>query len=117
MRFVLVTIETEHSRRSVREHRAAHRSQIEAWMAEQGAAGKLVGGQAFETETVGPFTVRHAPSGEVSIAHGPFAGDMETLGGYLQVEVADRDEAVELAKSWPTGETIEVRPVWQATGP
>jgi len=115
MRFALVTIETEHSRRSVRQQRAAHRSQIEVWMTEQGAAGKLVGGQAFETEAVGPVTVRHAPSGEVSVADGPFAGDIETLGGYLEVEVADRDEAVELAKSWPTSETIEVRPIWQAT--
>src|SRR6266702_8171183 len=75
MRFALVTIETEHSRRSVRQQRAAHRSQIEVWMTEQGAAGKLVGGQAFETEAVGPVTVRHAPSGEVSVADGPFAGE------------------------------------------
>jgi hypothetical protein len=31
------------------------------------------------------------------------------------VEVADRDEAVALAKSLPTGETIEVRPIWVAS--
>jgi hypothetical protein len=28
------------------------------------------------------------------------------------VEVADRDKAVELAKSWPTPETIDLRPIW-----
>jgi hypothetical protein len=48
------------------------------------------------------------------VADADSGGDHETLGGYLLVEVADRDEAVDLARSWPTGETIEVRPLWSA---
>ena len=42
---------------------------------------------------------------------GPFAGEGETLGGYVLVEVTDRGEAVALAKSRPTEEAIEVRPI------
>ena len=50
----------------------------------------------------------------MSVTEEPFAGESETLGGFLVVDVADREEAVELVKSWPTGETIEVRPIWAA---
>jgi len=115
LKFALVTIETERSRRNILEDRAKHRKSIEAWMAEQARAGKLVGGEPFETEKMGPVTVRHDDSGAVTVAEEPFAGESETLGGFLLVDVADREEAVELAKSWPSGETIEVRPVWVAS--
>ena len=47
MKFTLVTIETEESKRSIVEDRAKHRKSIEAWMSEQARAGKLVGGEAF----------------------------------------------------------------------
>ena len=102
MKFALVTIETEQSKRSIVEDRAKHRESIEAWMSQQAQAGKLLGGEAFETEKMGPVTVTEEPC----------AGESETLGGFILADVADRDEAVELARSWPTGETIEVRPVW-----
>ena len=112
MRFALVVIETEASRRHVRERRADHRERIAAWMAQQAQAGTLVGGEAFETEAIGPVTVRRDDKGGVTVSEGPFAAGGETLGGYLLVEAADRDEAVALAKTWPTEETIEVRPIW-----
>jgi hypothetical protein len=32
------------------------------------------------------------------------------IGGYAEVEVADLDEALEMAKTWPGGD-VEVRPV------
>jgi hypothetical protein len=115
VRFALVTIETDESRRHSREQRADHRARIEAWMAEQARRGTLVGGEAFDTEQLEPVTVRRDPTGTLSVTESPFAGEHETLGGYLLVEVADRDEAVELARSWPTGETIEVRPLWSAS--
>ena len=115
MKFALVTIETEDSRRNILQDRAKHRKSIQAWMAEQARAGKLVGGEAFETEKTGPVTVRRDASGAVTVSEEPFAGQSETLGGFLLVDVADREEVVELAKSWPTGETIEVRPVWAAS--
>lgn len=112
MTFALVIVETEGSRRRAREHRTEHRESIQAWMAEQARAGELIGGEAFETERVGPVTVRRDSTGAMTVTEAPFAGERETLGGYLLVDVADRDEAVALAQLWPTGETIRVRPIW-----
>src|SRR5262245_54950493 len=112
MKFALMTFENEESKRHIREHRDDHRSRIAAWMAETARSGKLVGGEAFETEKTAAVTVRHNADGVVTVLEGAATGG-ETVGGYLLVDVADRAEAVELAKSWPTPETIEIRPIWQ----
>lgn len=114
MRFALVIVETESSRRSIELDQDRHRKHIETWMAQHAQSGTLIGGEAFETETVAPVTVRRGHSGEVSVSEAAFSGESETLGGYILVDVANRTEAVELAKSWPTSETIEVRPLWEA---
>jgi hypothetical protein len=46
------------------------------------------------------------------IKDGPFLEGKEVVGGYCEIEVADLDEALELATTWP-GRTraIEIRPV------
>jgi hypothetical protein len=116
MKFALVVMETEASRRSIREDRAEHRRLLETWWADQMAAGRVIGGEAFETEKMAPVTVRRDASGAVTATEGPFAGEAETLGGYVLVEAPDRDAAVAVARSWPTAETIEVRPIWAGVG-
>jgi hypothetical protein len=70
-----------------------------------------IAGEAFETEHTRPVTIRRDGDGTVTVTESPFTDASETLGGYVIVDVADRAEAVELAKTWPTGETIEVRPI------
>ncbi|WP_294011795.1 YciI family protein [Streptomyces sp.] len=45
---------------------------------------------------------------------GPAHSGDETLGGWFIVEVADRAEALELAKSLPTPETVEIRPILES---
>jgi hypothetical protein len=112
VRFAFVVVETEASRRHVRERRADHRSRIEGWTAAQARDGNLLGGEAFHTQATGPVTLRRTADGGVAVTEGPFAAGEETLGGYLLIEAADRDEAVALAATWPTEETIEVRPIW-----
>ncbi|MFJ4526134.1 YciI family protein [Streptomyces sp. NPDC088810] len=114
MRFAIVVIENDASRRSIQDDRLAYRKKIEAWMGEQAQAGVLVGGEAFETEVTPPVTVRRAADGTTEVTEGPFATGQETLGGYLRVEVADRPGAVDVARTWPTPETLEVRPLWTA---
>lgn len=111
MKFALVILESDLSRDSIANDRAAHNSKLTAWMSDQGERGGLLGGEAFETEGTGPVTVRFAPDGITTVTEEPFAAGEETLGGYLLIEAADRDEAVRVAESFPTGETIEVRPV------
>jgi hypothetical protein len=110
-RFALVVIENDTSRAAVRADRAAHRRSIEQWLGRQAEAGTLVGAQALETEDVGPATVRRVDSERVVVVQRPFAGEAETISGFVLVDVPARDDAIDLAKSWPTGETIEVRPV------
>lgn len=110
-RFALVVIENDASRAAARSDRTAHRSRIEQWLRVQTEAGTVVGVEAFETEDVGPVTVRPVDPDRVVVLQRPFAGEQETLGGVVLVDVPAQDDAVDLAKTWPTGETIEVRPV------
>jgi hypothetical protein len=46
------------------------------------------------------------------IKDGPFLEAKEVVGGYCEIEVADLDEALELAMTWPgRTQAIEIRPV------
>lgn len=113
MKFVLLIVETAESKRHLRSDRTAHRRRLEEWMTVQGEAGRLLGGEAFEGEDAAT-TVRR-DGDEIRVTGGPFNRGGETVGGYVLVDAADQDEAVELAKTWPTGETIEIRQVWAAS--
>ena len=58
-------------------------------------------------------TVRRT-GGAFVVTDGPFAETKELLGGYAIVECRDRDEAIELAKTFPVveaGFAVEVRPI------
>ncbi|MGW1836612.1 YciI family protein [Streptomyces sp. NPDC002067] len=114
MKYALVIFETDASRRRIRTDREAHRKEYESWIGALAAAGKLVGGEALETEHTGPVTVRAAADGTSTVTEGPAHTGAETLGGWFLVEVADRAEAVELARSLPTPETVEIRPVLES---
>ena len=48
--------------------------------------------------------------GKPMLIDGPFIEAKEIIGGFALVDVADLDEALEMAKSWPGG-NVEVRPV------
>ena len=82
--------------------------QVGRWFAENngklGASNQL---QPRETAT----TVRHGGA-EPVITDGPFIEGNELIGGYAEVDVADLDEAIALAKSWPGGGAVEIRPVF-----
>ncbi|MFJ1752785.1 YciI family protein [Kitasatospora sp. NPDC088134] len=114
MKYALVIFETDESRRRIRADRAAYRKEYEGWIGALAAAGKLVGGDALETEHAGPATVRSTADGARTVTDGPAHAGEETLGGWFLVEVADRAEALELARSLPTPETVEVRPVLES---
>lgn len=114
MKYALVIFETDASRARIRADRDAHRAAYEKWIGELAAAGKLAGGDALDTETRGPVTVRTAADGSVSVTEGPVHGGEETLGGWFLLEVADHAEAVELARSFPTPEALELRPLLES---
>src|SRR4029077_11431842 len=77
------------------------------WFAKYSRAGKVVGGE----ERQGPSTATTVSrkDGKVTTTDGPFIESKEVIGGFAIVDVADLDEALEMAKEWPG--TVEIRPV------
>jgi hypothetical protein len=45
------------------------------------------------------------------IHDGVFIEGNEIIGGYTEINVPDLDEALRMAKIWPAGGTVEIRPV------
>lgn len=55
-------------------------------------------------------TVRFQGEGEPLIHDGPFLEGNEVIGGYVEINVADLDEALCMARTWPGHGTVEIRP-------
>lgn len=64
--------------------------------------------QPRETAT----TVRLGKRGPV-ITDGPFIEGNELIGGYAEIEVDEFDDALTMAKTWPGGGAVEIRPVFE----
>ena len=76
---------------------AEHRAKI-------GGSNQL---QGPETAT----SVRFGPDGPPVVTDGPYLEGKEAIGGYAEVDVADLDEALRMARTWPGRGTVEIRPV------
>jgi hypothetical protein len=88
---------------------------IEAWWEAESQSGRIVEGRQLEPSSTAT-TVRIDGSGNATVTDGPFVEGKEMVGGYGILEVADLDEALAVASSWPALATIEVRPVIQRHG-
>ena len=55
--------------------------------------------------------MRFQGDGEPIVRDGPFIEGNEVIGGYTEITVADLEEALRLARSWPARGTVEIRPV------
>ncbi len=49
--------------------------------------------------------------GEPLVTDGPFVEGKEIVSGFAEIDVADLDEALRLARSWPACPVVEIRPV------
>jgi hypothetical protein len=49
--------------------------------------------------------------GEPLVTDGPYVEGKEVISGYAEIEVADLDEALRVAKSWPACPVVEIRPI------
>jgi hypothetical protein len=114
VKYALVVFETEESRRMIASNREEHRKAYLEWIAAVAASGKLVGGDALETEQTVPVVVRRASDGAMVAAEGTVTGGGETVGGWFIVEVDSAAEAIELACAITTPEAVEVRPVLES---
>ena len=91
--------------------RSAAIHEIGQWFAEHLKAGKIVEGHRLAP---GVKTVRHGRVRKKDlpmVSDGPFAETKETVGSYALVQAADEAEAIAIAKRWPAGGIVEVRPV------
>ena len=84
---------------------------IGRWFAEHAQSGKIIEGRRLGrgTKTVRLGRVRKKDLPVVS--DGPFIEAKESVGSYAAVEVNDEEEAIAIAKRWPAGGVVEVRPV------
>jgi len=81
-------------------------------------AGVLVGGDALES--VDTATTVRERDGQTQFTDGPFAETKELLAGYYLINCPDLDTALDHATRLPAvgfGGSVEVRPVWDRTGP
>ena len=88
---------------------------IGEWFSTHGRAGKIVGGEELQPRNTAR-TVRFDRSGKATVTDGPYMEAKELVGGYAIVEVADVNEAIELAKTWPGRSSVEVRPLVDHSG-
>jgi hypothetical protein len=86
----------------------------DGWMTKIGEwfgqhADKLVLSEALQ----GPSTAKtvRGDNGNRTVTDGPFIEAKEIIGGFAVFDVADEATALDLAKSWPAGGTVEVRAV------
>ena len=93
------------------DERRAGIAEIGQWFAEHARAGKIVEGRrlARGTKTVRLGRVRKKDL--PLVMDGPFLEAKESVGSYAIVQVDSEDEAIAIAKGWPTGGNVEVRPV------
>jgi hypothetical protein len=94
---------------SSEEEKNEKRGKVGAWIMEQAAAGRVQGGgelRGAETAT----TIRF--DGQTPLVmDGPFIETREVLGGFVLIDVADLDEAIALAKTFPLSDhAVEIRP-------
>lgn len=90
--------------------------EVDELIAELTASGELVGGEALG-DPGATRTVR-VRDGRAAITDGPLAEAKEHFGGYLMIDVATEERAVEIAARWPNARftAMEVRPVIDTSG-
>jgi hypothetical protein len=80
---------------------------IGEWWSRHSAAGTLVSGEQLEPPRTAT-TVRHE-DGQSYVVDGPFIEAKEQIGGFAVVNVGTLDEALDMARTWPAGGSVEVR--------
>ncbi|GAB2642693.1 YciI family protein [Kribbella swartbergensis] len=111
MKYVLMFVETEEFHKELEAMSPAEQEQayqkVYQWFADHAPkitnrGAKL---QAAETAT----TVRLG-GGEPVATDGPFMEGKEVISGFVEIDVADLDEALRIVKTWPGCPVVEIRP-------
>lgn len=80
------------------------------------AKGKLIAAEALQSVKTARTVQRR--NGKRLVTDGPFAETKEQLIGFVMIEVADQDEALEIASNIPLAAMgkVEVRPIYDIPG-
>jgi hypothetical protein len=100
------------------EDRAQKRAQASQWVVEHGSQIR----QSYGLHRPHTVTSVHVGAGgQPLVTDGPFLEGTEVIGGVAEVEVADLDEALHLARSWsdhfPENGVVEIWPVVEELHP
>lgn len=111
MKYVLLFVDTEQFANELHAMGPAERDRVyervNQWFA--GHADKIQGGSKLQ-EADTATTVR-LEGGEPVITDGPFVEGKEVVSGYVEIDVADLDEAMRMVKTWPGCPVVEIRPL------
>jgi hypothetical protein len=111
MKYVLMFVETEQFAKELeamgpQEKEEAY-AKVARWFAEH--AGKITHSSHLAPADTAT-TVRLRSGDRPIVTDGPFVEGKEVVSGFAEVEVADLDEALKLAGSWPACPVVEIRP-------
>jgi hypothetical protein len=94
------------------EARAQTRAKSAQWMTEHRAQIRSDNGLHLPHTVT---SVHVGAGGQPLVTDGPFLEGTEVIGGYAEIEVADLDEALQLARTWadhaPAHRVVEIWPV------
>ncbi|MBB5791323.1 YciI family protein [Jiangella mangrovi] len=111
MKYVLLFVDTEQFHADLQamtpDDRARAFGLVDAWVAEH--RGVIRGGNKLQDAHTATTVRLDGP--EPVVTDGPFVEGKEVVSGYFEIEVADLDEALRMAKSWPGCPVIEIRPL------
>jgi hypothetical protein len=112
MKYVLLFCGTQEQQRAWDAISAEERGQAYArvgrWFEEH--RSKITGGNQLAAPGTATTVRPQANGSGPLVTDGPFLEGNEIIGGYAEIEVADLDEALRMAKGWPAG-PVEIRPV------
>ncbi|MCC6179838.1 MAG: hypothetical protein IT305_31380 [Chloroflexi bacterium] len=112
MKYVLLFCDTEQSEKVWEAMNDAERTrafeQVDRWFAEH--AGKITHSARLQSPRTAS-TVRLEAGSDPIVTDGPFVEGKEVISGYVEIEVADFDEALRMVRTWPACPTVEIRPL------
>jgi hypothetical protein len=110
VKYVLMFVDTEEFANELQAMGPAERerayAKVHQWMAEH--SDKIRGGSKLQPEHTA--TTIRLEGGEALVTDGPFMEGKEVVSGFLEVEVADLDEAIRMVRTWPACPIVEIRP-------
>jgi hypothetical protein len=110
MKYVLMFIETEQYAEDLaamsEADRAAAYDQVGQWFAQH--AAQIT--HHTHLQPAHTATTLRLDGDRPQITDGPFVEGKEIVSGVVEIEVADLDEALAIAKTWPACPIVEIRP-------